>query len=128
MESEARVMIDSKEGVIEIEGPIEFVEKHMAMYAPGVKAPKVTVKPPGVKRRSSKKICIKTVKALIGEGFFAQGRGFGEIKTEFMKRDRDCSDASLRNALKEVLKKKKLSFSGAGRGTRYTQQAVVAAT
>ena len=128
MDSEARVMIDSKEGVIEIEGPIEFVEKYMAMYAPGVKAPKVSVKPTGAKRRSSKKICKKTVKFLIGEGFFAQGRGFGEIKAEFVKRDGECSDASLRNALKETLKKGRLSFTGIGRGSRYSQPAVTPAT
>jgi len=122
MESEARIMIDSKKGIIEIEGPLRFVEKYMARYALGSKTPEEVVKPPELKPRSSKKTCLKTVRILIKEGFFVQSRSFTDIRAKFMNMDDSCSDGSLRNALKEIVKKRKLSVSGAGRGTRYVQQ------
>ncbi len=63
------------------------------------------------------------MKALIGEGFLSQRRGFGEIKAEFVKRDGQCSEVSLRNALKDILNKGQLSMSGRGRGSQYSQPA-----
>ena len=121
--TKARVMIDLKEGVIEIEGTTEFVEKYMALYAPGPTGLKVAAPPLEKKPRASTKMCLKTVKALIGAGFFAQQRFYGEIKTEVIGKGGPCSDTSLRNALKKIVNKKKLTVSGNRRGTRYSQQA-----
>ena len=125
MESEARILIDSKEGLIEIEGPVRFVEKYMAKYAFGPKTPEEVAKPVEVRPRSSTKTCLKTIRTLLKEGFFVQSRGFNEIKMEFIKKDAGCSDPTLRGALKAVTKKRKLTVIGAGRGTRYVQPADV---
>jgi hypothetical protein len=43
--TEARVFIDLKEGVIELEGPIAFVEKYIAKYAPAAAAESVSETP-----------------------------------------------------------------------------------
>ncbi len=59
MESEARIVIDMKEGVVEIEGTIAFVEKCLTIYAPIAKAPRIerepTQKKPAHQRNSVKR-------------------------------------------------------------------------
>ncbi len=133
---EARVFIDLKEGVIELEGPIEFVEKYMAKYAPGSKTTAgETVEKPLVKRgpgrppkagkpaRKKKVSCDKVVGELLGAGFFGQARGFGAIKTEITKVEPACSDNKIRKALKNTIATGKLSSSGSGRGMKYAEVA-----
>ena len=119
MKPHARIMIDSKEGVIEIQGPLEFVAKYMERYAPGVKQEKTAPAILTPKPLSSKRLCVKTLRALIRENFFAQGRPFGDIKAACISKGARCSDQSLRNALKEMQAKHKLNKNGAGRATSY---------
>ena len=131
--TEARVFIDLKEGVIELEGPIEFVEKYMAKYAPGGKTAPETVEKPAVKRgpgrppkagkpaRKKKISCDKVVIDLLGAGFFGQSRGFGAIKAEIVTVEPGCSDNKIRKALKNAIAAGKLVSSGAGRGMKYTE-------
>ena len=126
MESEARIMIDSKEGIIEIEGSVQFVERYLTRYAPTAKAEEAAPMPPVSKPRSSKKSCVKTLRVLIKEAFFAQDRSFSDIKSAFESKGMKCSDPSLRNALKELAGKRKLVVIGAGRGTKYSQPPVTA--
>ncbi|MEN8614841.1 hypothetical protein ABFB09_06135 [Dehalogenimonas sp. THU2] len=129
---EARVLIDLQEGVIELEGPIEFVEKHMALFIPemmGVE--ELEEEKPVVKRgrpakagkpKKKKRVsCDKIIDALAGEGFFAQPRGFGAIKQEVLKTDPGCSDNKIRQTLKKAIAGEKITASGAGRGMKYTQ-------
>jgi hypothetical protein len=131
--TEARVFIDLKEGVIELEGPIDFVEKYMAKYAPGAAAPEK----PAVKRgpgrpakaakpaKKKKVSCDKIIGAMVAEGFFSQGRGFGAIKAKVLETEPGCSDNRIRKALKNAIAGGKISASGAGRGMKYTQVVVV---
>ena len=130
--TEARVFIDLKEGVIELEGPIDFVEKYMAKYAPGAAPEKPAVKRgPGRPAKAAKPVkkkkvsCDKIIGAMTAEGFFSQGRGFGAIKAEVLKTEPGCSDNKIRKALKNAIAGGKLSASGAGRGMKYTQVVVV---
>lgn len=131
--TEARVFIDLKEGVIELEGPIEFVEKYMAKYAPGSAAVETVREKPAVKRgpgrppkagkpvRKKKVSCDKIVTDLTGEGFFGQARGFGAIKSAMTSVEPGCSDNKIRKALKNAIAAGKLAASGAGRGMKYTE-------
>ena len=135
--TEARVFIDLKEGVIELEGPIEFVEKYMAKYAPGGAAGKVETEKPAVKRgpgrppkagkpaRKKKVSCDKIVAEMTAAGFFGQARGFGAIKAEMTSVEPGCSDAKIRKALKTAIAAGKLAANGAGRGMKYTEIAAV---
>lgn len=130
--AEARVFIDLKEGVIELEGPIDFVEKYMAKYAPGATA---TVAPehPVVKRgrgrpakatkpvKKKKVSCDKIIGGMIKNGFFSESRGFSSIKAEVLNTDGGCSDNRIRRSLKNAIAGAKLSASGAGRGMKYAQ-------
>jgi len=127
--TEARVFIDLKEGVIELEGPIAFVEKYMAKYAPGVA---VAEAPPEKRKRGrpakaakpakKKRVnCKKIIADMVAAGFFSQGRGFGAIKTEIVKTAPDCSDNRIRKALKNAIAGGKVTANGAGRGMKYSQ-------
>jgi hypothetical protein len=129
--TEARVFIDLKEGVIELEGPIDFVEKYMAKYAPGGAVP--AAEKPAVKRgpgrppkagrpvKKKKVSCDRIIAGLIGADFFSQGRGFGVVKTEVVNVAPGCSDNKIRKALKNAITAGKLTASGAGRGMKYSQ-------
>lgn len=132
--TEARVFIDLKEGVIELEGPIEFVEKYMAIYAPGGKpVSEIPAQQPAVKRgpgrppktgkpaRRKKVSCDKVVFDLADAGFFTEGRGFGAIKSEVTATEPGCTDTKIRKALKNAISAGKLTSNGAGRGMKYTQ-------
>ena len=129
--TEARVFIDLKEGIIELEGPIEFVEKYLTKYAPGGAVAEPGTEKPAIKRgpgrppkagkpaRKKKVSCDKIVAELNGAGFFGQARGFGAIKAEMTNVDPGCSDNKIRKALKNAIGAGKLSSSGAGRGMKY---------
>ena len=129
--TEARVFIDLKEGVIELEGPIEFVEKYMAKYAPGDKvgaSEKPAVKRgPGRPTKADKPVrkkrvsCDKVIAQLTNAGYFAQSRGFGSIKTEIINVEPGCSDGKIRKSLKNAIAAGTLAASGAGRGMKYTR-------
>ena len=135
--TEARVFIDLKEGVIELEGPIEFVEKYMAKYAPGGQVTETVSEKPVVKRgpgrppkagkpaRKKKISCDKIVADLTAAGFFGQARGFGSIKSEMTMVEPTCSDNKIRKALKNAIAGGKLAASGAGRGMKYTEAPAV---
>jgi hypothetical protein len=135
--TEARVFIDLKEGIIELEGPIEFVEKYMAKYAPGGAAAEPNVEKSVVKRgpgrppkagkpvRKKKVSCDKLVADMLSSDFFGQARGFGAIKAEIISVEPSCSDNKIRKALKNAIAGGKLSANGAGRGMKYTGIAIV---
>ncbi len=133
--TEARVFIDLKEGVIELEGPIDFVEKYMAKYAPGATAPAAEEKPvkrgrgrpaKAAKPAKKKKVsCDKIIGSMATEGFFSEGRGFGAIKAKVVETEPGCSDNRIRKALKNAIASGKLSTSGAGRGMKYTEFAAM---
>jgi hypothetical protein len=126
----ARVLIDLQEGIIEIEGPVEFVEKHMTRFLSDEEAsvedkpvrrrgrPAKTVKSSRKKRKAS---CGKVISNLLETSFFNKARGFGVIKQEVLKGVPDCSDNLIRNAIKETVASGKLSASGAGRGMKYNR-------
>ncbi|MEL7561913.1 hypothetical protein [Dehalogenimonas sp. 4OHTPN] len=124
--TEARVFIDLKEGVIELEGPIAFVEKYIAIYAPAAAAESVP-ETPRKRGRPAKKGALplkkkkvnadRIIGAMIDNGFFNSARGFGAIKVEALKMAPDLSDTKIRKALQKV--KSTLPPSGTGRGTKY---------
>ena len=126
--SEAKVYIDLKEGIIELVGPIDFVEKYMAKYAPPT-APAAAEKPargpgrpPKLGRPAKKKkvSCDKIIGGMIKAEFFSQDRGFGAVKAEVLNTDSGCSDNRIRKALKNAILGGKLVASGAGRGMKYS--------
>jgi len=130
--TEARVYIDLKEGLIELEGPVAFVEKYLAKYAPGGAAVEVAEKPvlkrgPGRPPKSGKPVkkkkfsCDKMVSEMTGTGFFGQAKGFGAIKAEISSAEPTCSDNKIRKALKNAIAAGKLASSGAGRGMKYAE-------
>ena len=129
--ADARVLMDLQEGVIELEGPVDFVEKHMALFLPAI----VSIEPeeekvPGKrgrpakagKTRNKKRVnCETIVGTLWDDGFFTQSQGFGATKQEVLKTDSGCSDNKIRQTLKKFVAAGKLESKGAGRGMKYTQ-------
>lgn len=123
--TEARVFIDLKEGVIELEGPISFVEKYIAKYAPAAAAESVPEAPrkrgrpaKGPLHTKKKRVnAEKIIGAMIDSGFFNAAKAFGAIKAEALKTAPDLSDTKIRKSLKNA--GAKLTTSGTGRGTKY---------
>ncbi|AKG53927.1 hypothetical protein DGWBC_1278 [Dehalogenimonas sp. WBC-2] len=130
--ADVRVLIDLQEGVIELEGPVEFVEKHMALFLPAIvsvepeeeKVPGKRGRPAkaGKTARNKKRVsCEAIIGTLWDDGFFSQSRGFGATKQEVLKTDSSCSDNKIRQTLKKFVAAGKLESTGAGRGMKYTQ-------
>ncbi|MEQ4487940.1 MAG: hypothetical protein AAC990_06005 [Dehalococcoides mccartyi] len=127
--SEAKVYIDLKEEIIELVGPIDFVEKYMAKYAPPAgtvaveKPARGPGRPPKLGQQAKKKrvSCDKIIGGMIKAEFFSQARGFGAIKAEVLNTDSGCSDNRIRKALKNAILGGKLVASGAGRGMKYAR-------
>jgi len=127
--TEARVYIDLKEGVVEIEGPIPFVEQYLTKYASGFT--KETAERPVAKRgrpakaakpvKKKKVSCDKIIGGMIKTGFFSKSRDFSSIRAEVLNTDGGCSDNRIRRSLKNAIAGAKLSASGAGRGMKYAQ-------
>ncbi|MDV2990266.1 MAG: hypothetical protein P3T54_09000 [Dehalogenimonas sp.] len=126
----ARVLIDLQEGVIELEGPVEFVEKHMGRFLlddavtaeplPGRKAGR-PAKTATAGRKKKKDTCGEVIDSLYDSGFFKRARGFGVIKQQVLKTAPECSDNLIRKTVKEAVAGGKLTQSGIGRGMKYTR-------
>lgn len=126
----ARVLIDLQEGVIELEGPVEFVEKHMMRFlleetdtvepVPARK-PGRPAKAGKVGRKKKRDSCNEVINGLYDSGYFKKARNFGVIKQQVLKTAPECSDNLIRKTLKEAIASGKLNASGIGRGMKYTR-------
>ena len=128
--ADARVFIDLNEGLIEAEGPLDFVKEVIERYLPQGKtaqiiprkAPRtVEALKPMRKRRRSAEACRKTLDVEVQDGFFSKARGFGEIKERLAQSGNECADNAIRTALKKLIEVGNLASSGAARGMRYIQ-------
>ncbi|MBI2858239.1 MAG: hypothetical protein HYX90_04095 [Chloroflexi bacterium] len=129
---QARAVINIKEGVIEIEGPVEFVRLYLEKYAPAMKG-KSSAEPnggtPGKKlatRRSPKggrRLCTRAIRAEIKAGFFDKPRSPHAVKERLNEKGAVCSIGTLRNSLKKVVEEERLVTAGRGRGLVYGRKA-----
>jgi hypothetical protein len=125
---EARVVINLKEGIIEIQGPVDFVRHYFDLYQPAIRklsasAAQATALEKGPRGRRAARVksvpCPKAIRSELEAGFFDGPRSVGEIKQRLSEAAYDFTDSNVRNCLKRLTGSGVLSALGSGRGLRY---------
>ena len=135
---EAKVVINLKEGIIELQGPVDFVRHYLDTYQPAIKGlqslPKdVAVSPekakalprkrkaaPGTKAGKRKRAsCTGTIRSDLEAGFFDEPRSTGEVKQRLSEAGVICNDSAIRTSLRRLSKSGSLDTTGKGRALRY---------
>jgi len=125
---QAKAIINLHEGIIQLEGPVEFVQRYLEMYAPAVKGaptPGPQTQAPGKKAkaggrsRGGRGSCARAVRAEIKAGFFDEPRTTKAVRERLAEKGIVCSSGALRATLKETVDKGRLQTSGRGRGIAY---------
>ena len=132
--AEARVVIDLKEGVIELEGPVDFVRHYLEMYQPTLKRlPREAVAGQEKPKRSSSRrsaakakrvSCTAAIQNEIEAGFFKDPCSISDIKQRLSESGFDFKDNNIRNSLKRLITTGMLSAGGKGRRLTYSKPGV----
>ena len=135
---EAKVVINLKEGIIELQGPVDFVRHYLDAYQPAITGlqslPKdIAVSPEKAKAVSRKRKAAPTTKAKKGKrtpctrairsdleaDFFDEPRSTGEIKQRLSETGFTFTDSNVRNSLMRLAKAGTLVTTGRGITLRY---------
>lgn len=124
---DARVVINIKEGVIEIQGPVDFVRQYFDLYQPIIKKMSAQAqaleKAPRGRRAAAARAksipCPKAIRSELESGFFDGPHSVGEIKQRLGEAGYDFTDSNVRNCLKRLTASGTLNAIGSGRGLRY---------
>jgi len=136
---EARVVINLKEGIIELQGPVDFVRHYLDTYQPAIKGlqslPKdVAVSPekakalprkrkpaPGTKaeKKGKRASCTVAIRSDLEAGFFDEPRSTGEVKQRLSETGFTFTDSNVRNSLRRLARSGALGTSGKGTSLRY---------
>ena len=139
---EAKVVINLKEGIIELEGPVDFVRHCLDMYQPTIKGlqalPQDTAARPEkakslprkrkaaavVKARRGKRAsCIGAIRSDLDAGFFDEPRSTGEIKQRLSEARITFTDSGVRANLRKLSMAGLLDTARKGRSVRYQRRA-----
>ena len=129
---QAKAVINLKEGVIQLEGPVEFVQRYLERYAPAIKGlpalePQAgtSVRQAGVrpKPRGGQRSCTRTVRAEIKAGFFDEPRSTKAVRERLTEKGVPCSSGVLRISLRKAVEEGRLGTDGRGRGLVYSRKA-----
>jgi hypothetical protein len=131
---QARVVIDLSEGIIELEGPVEFVRQYLERYAPAAttadapEGKKVAKRKAGGKvgGRVTQRACTRAINAEVKAGFFERPRSAKLLKERLVEKGVTCSVGTLRKSLKKAVDQGQLETSGRGRGLVYRYKAEAA--
>lgn len=133
----ARVVINAGEGIIEVEGPPDFVNDKLEKYKSLIRkalGSSRTVSPisepvvsgvgrqkRGRPRREEPKpsTCIEALRQSLAEGFFGEPRTMGEVGKHLADTGPSYSVRAVRAGLTRLVNSDSLETSGKGRGLRY---------
>jgi len=110
---QAKAVINLKEGVIHLEGPVEFVRRYLDIYrsAPrGLEGTRETASVAtgrrraarGRGRRAKRLSCAGAIREEVKAGFFDEPRSTQEIKQQLTEKGITCTDNSVRVTLKRL--------------------------
>lgn len=135
----AKAIINIKAGVIDLEGPVDFVTYYLDRYQGTIgekglphgkaslpKRARVSakkekeVKSPG-RTRGKRGSCTKIIQGYLNGGFFDEPRSFKDIKQNISESGGVCTDSALRQTLKRLAQSNTLSTTGQRRSLRYQQ-------
>ena len=129
---QAKAVINLNEGVIQLEGPVEFVQRYLEKYAPAAKGPSTReaqvppsgrqVEVPG-RGRGNQPSCTRALRAEIKGGFFDQSRSTKAVRERLAEKGVACSSGTLRISLRKAVEEGRLATGGRGRGLVYSRKA-----
>lgn len=144
---QAKAVINVKEGVIQLEGPVEFVRQYLELYGSAIggvkeqpmgekpnaapatakvaKSPKVAEKEVAVhgKRRRAKRLtCIGAIRKEIKGGFFNEPRPATEVHQRLFEQGMSCGHEIIRVSLVKLTGDGLLERTSDGRSARYRRQ------
>ena len=131
-----KAVINLKEGIIQLEGPVGFVRRYLDLYRPDAgglggrpqgkaatakkEAPARATKPVRRKRvRAKRGSCIGAIRTEIKSGFFAEPKSTQEVKQRLVEKGAACTDHSVRMNLKRLAERGLLAPLKEGRAIRY---------
>jgi hypothetical protein len=137
---EARVVINLKEGIVELQGPADFVQHCLDMYGPGIRGllglPQDTAAAPekaGMPRRRKAAAVTKprrgrratvmgTIRSNLEAGFFDKPRSTAEIKRQLSDASLTFTDSGVRANLRRLTLDGLLDAVKRGRSVRFQQR------
>ena len=139
---EARVVINLKEGIVELQGPADFVQHCLDMYGPAIRgllglpqdaaATPEKAKPVPRKRkvaavtksgRARRGSCIGAIRSDLEAGFFDQPRSIREIKQRLSEAGITFTENGVRANLRKLSLAGSLDIVRKGRSVRYQRRA-----
>ena len=139
---EARVVINLKEGIVELQGPADFVQHCLDTYGPAIKgllglpqdvtaAPekaralpgKRTSATPARARRTKRGSCMDAIRKDLEAGFFDKPRSTAEIKQRLSEAGVTFTENGLRANLRRLTLSRALDTVRKGRSVRYRRPA-----
>ena len=139
---EARVVINLKEGIIEVQGPVDFVRYCLDMYEPTIKGLQglpqdAAVRPEKAKslprrrkaatvikpRRGIRASGIGAIRSDLEAGFFDEPRSTGEIRRRLSEAGLTFTDSGVRANLRRLTLDGLLDTVRKGRSVRFQRRA-----
>ena len=124
---EAKAIINIKEGIIELQGRVEFVRQYLDRYQSAVKGlpksvEKVSRKRPTAKVAKTKRLtCIGAIRGYTQSGFFNELRSLADVRAHLNEEKYEFKESAVRAGLTQMAKLGTLSVAGKGRGKRYSR-------
>ena len=129
---QAKAVINLNEGVIQLEGPVEFVQRYLEKYAPVTRGPSTPKSQAGTsgrqaeargRLRGQQRSCTRGLRAEIKAGFFDTPRSTKAVRERLTERGVACSTGVLRISLRKAVEGGRLGTTGRGRGLVYSRKA-----
>lgn len=127
-----KAVINLKEGVIELEGPQEFVEKYLNLYRPDaskwqtavslkgeVKTKEEAPKRTRIVRPKAGPACGEKISELISEGFFKEQRTREEVQKKLLEKGLRYESSLISATLNNLFNRGKIEKTGVGRNAKY---------